>query len=366
MRIVKLAFGAVATGVGVALTYFVFETAVHESIDFVWMDVFNTDANWWLVPILCLTLAFVYFGSRHLLDPKSEKSDDKEALGGLPKVELSNYGKVIIIGYFSLLAGASLGPEAILIPSCMLVGALIAKNLLKTDKRMQGLLGLVGVASLFTAFFGSMFAGLLGLYLGAAEAKAKVNIRILIFAAIGIGSTYFVLTLLEPASYFAAPDYSWDFEPAHLVGLVFVFASGFALTWLMGKLETTVQANKKRLSSRDWKKQAIIAGGVLSILYIVGGPLVRFTGNQSIMPMINQASELGLYGLLTVAIIKIITIVWSKTSGYRGGLIFPTAFVASTATVICQLYVTDVSYIYGVIAYFIGAWLINRKTHVLF
>ncbi len=366
MRLIKLVFGAIATGVGVALTYFIFESAVHESIDFVWTDVFNTEVNWWMVPILCLVLAFVYFGLRHLLDPKSEKSDDDEALGGLPKVKLSNYGKVIAIGYFSLLAGASLGPEAILIPSCMLVGAMIAKNILKEDKRLQGLLGLVGVASLFTAFFGSMFAGLLGVYLGATEAKVKVNAKILVFSAIGIVSTYYVLTLVEPASYFSTPNYTWDFEIAHVAGLLFVFASGFALTWLMSKLETVVQANKKLLSSKNWKSQALIAGSVLSLLYVVGGPLVRFTGNESILPMIDQAPTLGLYGLLSVVLIKIATIIWSKTSGYRGGLIFPTAFVASTVTVICQLYITDVSYIYGVIAYFIGAWAINRKTHVLF
>jgi H+/Cl- antiporter ClcA len=93
--------------------------------------------------------------------------------------------------------------------------------------------------------------------------------------------------------------------------------------------------------------------------------LVEFTGNKSIMPMLQQASSLGLSGLVWIVVVKVAAISWSKAVGYRGGMIFPIIFIAAVLVAIVQLYVPGFNFIYGLIAAIIGALVANRRTHVL-
>ena len=89
--------------------------------------------------------------------------------------------------------------------------------------------------------------------------------------------------------------------------------------------------------AEQWWLRGLVAASGLSALYLLGGPLVEFTGNKSIVPMLNQAASLGAIGLIWLVVIKTATISWSKAMGYRGGLIFPTVFIASTLVAIAQL-----------------------------
>jgi hypothetical protein len=81
--------------------------------------------------------------------------------------------------------------------------------------------------------------------------------------------------------------------------------------------------------------------------------------------MFEQAPSLGLLGLLWIIAIKILAICWSKAIGYRGGMIFPTIFVAAVMVAIVQLYAHDFNFIYGLVAVIAGALVANRRTHVL-
>ena len=96
-----------------ALIYFYFEAAVHQGIELVWTDWLNTETRRWLVVPLCVVMSLIFFGVQHYLDPNSEKKES-HGLGAMPGPTPANFAKVLFIGFLSLVAGASLGPEAIL------------------------------------------------------------------------------------------------------------------------------------------------------------------------------------------------------------------------------------------------------------
>ncbi len=101
-------------------------------------------------------------------------------------------------------------------------------------------------------------------------------------------------------------------------------------------------------------------------LYLLGGSLVEFTGNKSIVPMLGQAASLGAIGLIWLAIVKTVAISWSKAMGYRGGLVFPTVFIASVLVAIAELQVHELNFIYGLIAVMAGVLAAERRANILF
>jgi H+/Cl- antiporter ClcA len=82
--------------------------------------------------------------------------------------------------------------------------------------------------------------------------------------------------------------------------------------------------------------------------------------------MLKQSTTLGIIGLAGILIIKILVIGWSKAMGYRGGLIFPSIFVASVLVAIVQLYTKDVGFVVGLIVVMGGAVTANTKLKILF
>src|SRR5690606_31307674 len=99
-----------------------------------------------------------------------EKQTTK-GLGSEPKPTFSNLAKVLGIGFLSLFAGASLGPEAVLVPASTITGAMVGLTFISNNKASVKTLGIAGFSALFAAFFSSMFAGLLGLLLALKESK---------------------------------------------------------------------------------------------------------------------------------------------------------------------------------------------------
>jgi H+/Cl- antiporter ClcA len=120
------------------------------------------------------------------------------------------------------------------------------------------------------------------------------------------------------------------------------------------------------LKKQPWWKHALIASSVLSLLYLFGGPLTEFTGNEAIVPLHERAELLGAWSILWIVIVKICAIGWSKSLGYRGGMIFPTVFVAAGIASLLQLNAPGLNFIYALLAVMAGAFIANRKLCILF
>ena len=352
------------TGVTVAVTYFYFEYAVRHATVYVWDDLFKTqDTRWVLVP-LCLVLTLVYFGAQHLFDAASEKTES-HGLGSAPAPTVVNFIKVLSIGFLSLLAGASLGPEAILVPACMLLGSYVGIKLFKNDKPTASLFGMAGFIALFAAFFNSFVIGLLALALVKKQYKIKITPRLLVVAAVASASTIVTLKVLNGSAYVGLPSESGSLTLVNGLVLAGIGLAGFCTTYFLNVAHKAWLPMARFFKARQWWLRALVAGAGLSAIYLAGGPLVQFTGNESIAPMFKQSAELGLLGLVWILIIKVVAITWSKANGYRGGLIFPTVFVASVLVAIAGLYTTDLNIMFGVVIAIVGALVADSKVKFL-
>lgn len=112
----KLLIVIVLVSAAVALLYLVFEAAIRNSTEFVWNTVFQADIYRYMVFPIAIGIGLVFFWLQHLLTGESSSEEEHDT----PKPTLKNLGVVLLLGFFSLLAGASLGPEAILVPASII------------------------------------------------------------------------------------------------------------------------------------------------------------------------------------------------------------------------------------------------------
>ncbi len=367
MKKIGLLLGVAIVGVLVAITYHLFENAVHGAISLVWYDWFNTSQNRIFVLPLAMGISLAFFGIQHVLDAKSEKHRE-HGLGEMPTPNLVNFAKVLLIGFFSLLAGASLGPEAILVPACMILGGMIGQRLVGGGEKSGPLVKLfsaAGIMALFTAFFNSALVGVLSLLLVVRQAKVKFQPILLIVAIISSVASYFTLQLIEAEAYAPLPEYNWSLTLNTVLISILLLGIGYVLVVAMDKVVRLFQSVREYSAFSVWWVRGLLAGGVLGAIYLMGGPLVEFTGNLSIQPLFADAASIGLGGLLLILAAKIAAIGWSKAIGYRGGMIFPTIFLAAVVVAIAQVFVKDYNLIYGMIAVIVGALVANKKNHTL-
>lgn len=364
MRKLSILLATIFVSTGVALVYFFFEQFVENSIGFIWSDLFQTGTTRWLVFPVCITLSIVYFAAQHRFDPASEKKISK-GLGNMPKPTFKNLIVVLFLGYLSLIAGASLGPEAILVPACMLVGGITGAKVFK-DKKTTGLLSGMGFIALFAAFFNSFFTGMLGLLLISKQAKIKINIELVVLAALSSLTTVLVLKLLSGSAYTQAPSASYTFGLLGFAAILASFVGGYFYTYLLKASSELFEKLHHYMQTSNWISKALVASAGLSVLYLLGGVLVQFTGNEAVVPLLNQAEKLGVVGLAFLFVIKTLAIAWSKAMGYRGGLVFPSVFTGACLASIAYLAVPDTSFMLALGAAILGMIFSNSKVDILF
>ncbi len=365
MRNIKLILSCVIVGVIVALIYYGFETGVAHSIDFVWNTLLQSEAHRWIVIPITLFGALIFFAAQHYLDPKSEQHETKGLGGNITKPTFKKLFLVLFIGYFSLLAGASLGPEAILVPACMTAGGLLGLKLLKQDSAVK-ILSAAALIALMASFFHSFWVGLLSILLVKKEANVKITAPLVAIAVAASASAAYTLSFIAPKeSYFKLPKMTWEIALIDIIACAVLLFVGFLATFGLKYSHNFILKLRKKAKLKTWWQQALLASLGLSAIYLVGGPLVQFTGNNSVLPMLHQASALGILGLGGVVLMKILAIGWSKAMGYRGGLIFPMAFVAAALTALVQFLFHDLSFGIGFVAIMVGIFIAESKAKIL-
>jgi H+/Cl- antiporter ClcA len=363
---VRLLLGCILVSILVALTYFAFEAAVRNSITYIWNTVFDTQTLRYEVVPLSVIGALIFFGLQHRLDPASE-NHEKHGLGGEAITPtLRNLAIILGLGFVSLVGGASLGPEAVLVPACMLIGGYVGLRFFKGHDLAAKALAGAGLMALMTAFFHSFIIGILSVFLVTGQTKSKLSPQLAVIAVLSSVTSFITLNIIDPTNrYFNFPPFNWKLALLDLtVGLVLVVA-GYIATFALKEAHSGFVRFRSQARVSSWWWLAVLAGLGLSLLYLLGGPLVEFTGNQSISPLLDQAPSLGIAGVLIILVIKLLVIGWSKAMGYRGGLIFPMIFVASALAVLLQLCFHHLNFGIGLIAAMIGILLAERKAKIL-
>jgi H+/Cl- antiporter ClcA len=175
-----------------------------------------------------------------------------------------------------------------------------------------------------------------------------------------------MLSLLASDAYTKLPASHWHLSLSSLLIILALLACGFGTTYLFNLTHRLLESLNKKSWDRGWLIHGIVAGGVLSALYLIGGPLIEFTGNESIVPMLHKAASLGIFGLLGLFVVKVAAISWSKGMGYRGGMVFPTIFVASVLVATAQQIDKNISFNIGLLVTIAGIIAANKKLKILF
>lgn len=362
MKYIKTFGLTVLLGVLVALVYLLFEQTVHHATAYVWTDLVDTNVTRWLVLPLSVLLGTLYFGLQHWLDPASEKVES-HGLGATPKVTVANLVKILLVGFFSLLAGAALGPEAVLVPACIVLGSMLGRW--GSGGGSTKLYGILGFVALMASFFNSFLIGVLSLLLVRKQFKTKLTRQIILLGLLASASAALTLLLAGGEGYVRAPVTSHHINLGTLIASVLVFTAGYGGTLAMRYVHDQAERVRKLANEHSWWLHGLIASVGIAMLYLLGGPLVQFTGNESIKPLLQQAEALGLVGLVIIFVVKLAAIAWSKALGYRGGLIFPTVFAASVLVAIASLYLADINITYTLVVAMAGFLAADKQAKIL-
>jgi H+/Cl- antiporter ClcA len=329
---VRLVLIALLVGIADALLFLGFEWVVHHGTDWLWNDVAGTDeVRWRLVPLaIGLSIAFSAllraFGERRFVEPHLDPLEDSEP--GSPPTT-AGLATVLLLGAASLLAGASLGPEATLAAAAGgLGGWAVARAELGPEGRV---LILASVGALLVAFFASLVViaiPVLVLWQRAKSAASRPGAAALAAIVAAGVAAWLTLWLVrgELRGYGEVPSdavHARDYLSALALGAVAVGVGGL----LRSGIRWLAHVARALDAVFPWWLGAAAAGAVLGALYLLGGPAVQFSGNEGTAILLSGEPHYGPWALAGIALVKLAVTAWSLAAGYRGGLVFPSLLV---------------------------------------
>jgi H+/Cl- antiporter ClcA len=232
---------------------------------------------------------------------------------------------MVITALVSLIAGGSLGPEAPLADACGSLGTLMSDRL-KLDERATRSLGFSGIGGMLAAFITSPFGGAL---LGLESAHAGVDYVWTLFPTLVASSFATVGFVLLNGSFFKVMYQFQDYTPKLLdlllavpLGLIGALAGAIFIVGF-DYLSVLIEPLNKHLVLRG-----VIGGLGLGICGALL-PLTLFAGATETGELIRSAEQIGVTGLIVLALVKLFMTSLCLATGWKGGYIFPTLFAGA-------------------------------------
>ena len=243
------------------------------------------------------------------------------------RLDYRNNPSMILSSLICIAVGGSLGPEAPLIQVTGSTGSWLARKLKLKGEDVRSLT-IAGMASGFTALFGAPLGGSLfsleilhhkyvveyyQALIPAIVASCTSYLVFLLITSIGLGPTWHFPVYGGSSVY----DFLWAIAygaMAAAVGWLFIFS---------------VRTFKKIFSQINWPifvKTAV--GGLLLGIIAYYLPITRYFSHHEVSELIS--GHFTLYLLFAILLAKILAIVITVTSGWRGGFIIPLFFVGAT------------------------------------
>ncbi len=328
---------ALAIGVVNTIFFKIFEWVVNNGTNFVWNDVFKSNVHRWVVIPLAIGLSLAFSGLCLLVGRKRIKPPQTDAFADTkvsPSITLDNLGITALIGAASLIAGASLGPEASLVMVSMGLGAWFAGK--AKLGRAAELLVLASMGALLVVFVGSLVMVLLPLLLLAQKKHLSLASAAPVIVA-GLAA-FGTLWLINPNT----PGYGTIPVPSHFTwtDLPLALGVGFcaaAFGWALKQvINYTAQLTKRLDTTQSWTVAAAVFGGVIGVLYLLGGETIQFSGSEGSHLLLHHLPAYGLGALLIILVTKLLVTGWSLAAGYQGGLVFPSVFSGVALALIAE------------------------------
>ena len=333
-------------GFTIGLLYIGFTQAVDISQDYIWFDLFDVSKNKIYIIPLAVAGGLVMAGFLKLFNQSSNKS-------GLSIKDLSSLKNIspvwvlasLALGYISLVAGASLGPEAILMPASFAIGILVAGVYSIEQKKVFGLLAVI---AMLAAFFNSWYAGLLPLSLIAIKNKKdiKQTIKLVLLGLFAVFGSLAALNLLKHKSgYVVLESFGSIIITPKLLLLAFVVSAVVTLLPLLAHKVTFKLQKMFSLLPNKWVLQGLVAGGGLAIMYYLLGPIAFFSGSNGISELITNNSEYTSLQLLGLAVGKILVTAWCLGTIFRGGIVFPLLLSGVSVSLLLSGGIPDINWL---------------------
>jgi H+/Cl- antiporter ClcA len=272
-----------------------------------------------------------------------------EGLGGDPPRPVALPG--ILLGILaSLVAGASLGPEAALAVIGTGVGLIIGQTLGLAPK-VTRLIAFVGMFATFAALFGPIPTWII--IVEGALLSGTISIPILVPGLLAAGIGQIVLDGVGPTFGIEQPALSFVGLPAYtgVEALDAVWAVGIGVV-VAGLAAVTIAGIRvgEAVHDRVHVDPIIVlplAGLVIGAVALAlgeNGQLVLFSGQAQLQQLLAAPTALTLGALVAVIAGRIVTYSTSMTSGFLGGPIFPVIFLGGALGTAVHLAVPDAPY----------------------
>ncbi len=351
MEKIKLIAASAFIGLLVTVAFLFVEFIDTKGVDFLWNTVLQTNKYRILVIPTAIFLSIIF--SAVILSLKKKRIGQAETdLIGDDEIKPTNINeiiKILTIGCVGLLAGASLGPEGVLVAICSGIGILIAQKAKRMDAAKLFLISSVG--ALLVGFFGSLLPILIPIFMLYKKEKKIVVMHTIPPIIAGL-STYISLYIIKNGDIgFGTIPTGSSYTIQDLIGAFFLGILGAIVAFLIKKLINKFESIAKHVDSKfHWIVSSAIFGGVIGVLYFIGGPTIQFSGKEG-SSLLMENGPYPLIILVIILISKFIVTSWSLPAGYKGGLVFPSIFMA----VAMSLILTEIHPILGGPGITIGA-----------
>ncbi len=328
---VKLMALVALLGVISAVVTFAFIALVHQGTHVLWTEAaqaLGMDPRLFTIIVCSLGGLLVGLLVKIFGDHNAIFADLMLEFGKTGRFDYRHSPGIVVTALVSLVAGASLGPEAPLADACGGIGTW-ASDRLKLDDKQTRAMGYGGLSGMLAAFITNPFGGAL---LGLESAQGGVTGPTLYFWALfpsllasAVSTVVFVLfsgAFFETLYKF--PEYAprlVDMAVAVPLGVVGGLV-GLLFMLLLRRLQKLFQAMKERVVLRG------LLGGLG--MGIIGAllPLTLFSGESETAELIAHAAEIGVVMLIVLGFSKLFATSLVLSTGWKGGYIFPIMFAS--------------------------------------
>ncbi|MET0726113.1 MAG: ion channel protein [Leifsonia sp.] len=322
-----LSIPAVVIGILTAVILFVVSKLADGLENVVWTTVpaalgIDDTTGWWTFGVLTITGLVV--GLIVWLVPGHAGPDPATTELVATPLPLRTLPGLILVTVVGLGGGVSLGPEnPIIAINTAVVVALLARFFPKVPTMLAVMLAAAGtMGALFGTPVGAalILTGMVGMAKGGGALWDRLFLPLV---AAGTGSITMLL-LGEPQ--FAVevtplgPPQVGDILSGVVIAVVAVLL-GLAAVHLYPYLHRLFHFMKNPVIPLT------VAGALLGILGVIGGPVTLFKGLTQMKELTENADSMTVWQLTLVTLVKIAALLIAASAGFRGGRIFPAAFI---------------------------------------
>jgi H+/Cl- antiporter ClcA len=284
----------------------------------------------WVIPLGVMGFSLlVGLTQRYLHAPTVIHGGFAETMkGGGEKTDYRTFPGALLSSFFSLLSGASVGPEGIIGILVQDISSWFRERLKVSEQSAFGF-DVAALASAFNGIIGNpLFTAVFATeYRVGGQSGLAYLIWNLLAGAIGF-SFYAILGLSSFAKFVAFTPVS-TMEWQYVVYAVLLGVVGAAVAIFAGVTMQVFGRLIPRYFQDRVVERALAAGVVISIVGVLI-PELLFSGEDFIHGIVADPAKYGVAMLLLMAVLKILLLGLSFKSGYLGGPVFPTLFACTT------------------------------------